>query len=71
MSGKNGKNDTEDNPIIISYKSMPGRHSNSTISRAIKELQGAGFIKRISHGGLEGSPNSYILTDDWRRVAKK
>lgn len=38
--------------------------AKTTIRRAIKDLDAAGFIE-YEHGGLECNPNQYELVDKW------
>ena len=38
--------------------------AKTTIRRAIKDLDDAGFLD-YEHGGLECNPNQYELIDDW------
>lgn len=56
-------------PFEFSYgdiKEVTG-FARTTISRAIKDLAGGGFLE-YEHGGLECNPNEYKLNDGWLEI---
>jgi len=65
MRRKNGKNGTDTAPIICPYDCMNGTMSKATIAKAIRELEGKGFIERTQHGGLMKQPNLYAFSGEW------
>ena len=47
--------------------------TRKTFSRVIEELEDAGFIKCVEHGGLRGKGkgyNKYLLSRDWEKPPK-
>ena len=68
-SGKNEKNkDTWRPDISLSYREMEKHLNPHQFSRAIKELEKMGFIKKKQEGGLYRRRNWYSLSNDWRRI---
>lgn len=65
MRRRNGKNGTADDPIECPYVAMNGSMSRATIAKAIRELEGAGFIERTRYGGLMKQTNLFIFSGEW------
>jgi len=68
-SGYNGKNGTENDPIICPYKNMliSGRTS---IAKAIRCLEADGWIGVETNGGLMNNPNKYRFGPTLRKFYK-
>jgi len=65
MRRKNGTNGTDAAPIICPYECMNGSMGSATIARAIRELEGKGFIERTQRGGLYKKPNLFAFSGEW------
>jgi hypothetical protein len=57
-AGNNGQVDVS----YSAFQKGSGFSSDTTISKALKELEGKGWIERTEKGGLFGKPNNYRLT---------
>lgn len=45
--------------VTLAYSEIKDMMSSKTISKAFKELQGAGFVEKTKHGGLCGGVCAY------------
>ncbi len=59
-----------DNPgeLIFPYSEAEKLMTRKTYSKAIRELEEFGFIKRTQRGGLYRKTNYFTLVDDWKKV---
>jgi len=68
---KDGKAGTMSEPILCPYSVMNGSMSNTTIAKAIRELEEKGLIELARHGGLMKQPNLYAFSGEWINWRKK
>jgi DNA-binding transcriptional ArsR family regulator len=66
--GNNKRNKDPWRPeISLSYREMEKHLNPHQFSRAIKELEGMGFIKKKQEGGLYRKRNWYTLSNEWKK----
>jgi len=54
----------------LSYNEMEEIMNRHTFSKAIKQLEVFGFIKKEQYGGLYRRRNFFRLSDEWRQYAQ-
>jgi len=52
--------------VSLAYSEVNDMMSSRTISRAFRELQAAGFIKKTKHGGLYGGVCKYKFVGEFK-----
>jgi hypothetical protein len=53
--------------ISLSYKEMEKIMNRHTFSRALRQLEGFGFITKEQYGGLYRRRNFFKLSEEWRK----
>jgi len=55
----------EQTEVVYPYSHAQEYMKRDTFARAIKELEGMGFIRKTQYGGLYRRTNAYTFTDSW------
>jgi hypothetical protein len=55
-------------PVSVSYKAMERIMERKTFSKALKQLEAIGFIKKTQTGGIFRKRNYFDMSEEWRRI---